>query len=172
METEHLYIENIEDIHLPTLHPLYLSDHVQAFNVFFKPSLVEYIQQIHKDEDIQYAIVLKETDLPIGTITLSKDVLRYHNKSITISYWLAKEKAKKGYMFEALDTLIDFIFNETSYEMISARVFTENIASMTLLEKLGFQEEGCLKKAYLKDNQYLDEYLYIIEKPSEDGLKD
>ena len=49
-------------------------------------------------------------------------------------------------MYESLKIVIDKLF-EQGIEVISARVFEDNFASKKLLEKLGFELEGCLKKA-------------------------
>ena len=43
---------------------------------------------------------------------------------------------------------------------ITAHVFARNAASARVLEKCGFQQEGYLKKHYLKDGQFLDARLY------------
>ena len=47
---------------------------------------------------------------------------------------------------------------------IYAPVFTRNEASASLLLKIGFTREGCLRKAIKKDNRYLDEYVFSILK--------
>ncbi|MFQ7170835.1 MAG: GNAT family N-acetyltransferase [Thomasclavelia ramosa] len=46
-------------------------------------------------------------------------------------------------MYEALQAIIIKLFEQEID--ISARVFKENTASARLLEKLGFQYEGCLR---------------------------
>ena len=64
-----------------------------------------------------------------------------------MSYWLAEPYTHKGYMSEALRTMIEFLLHETDYRIISCRVFAENEASIKLLQKLGFTQEGYLKQA-------------------------
>jgi ribosomal-protein-alanine N-acetyltransferase len=54
-------------------------------------------------------------------------------------------------MSEALRTLIPFGFNEIEMHRIQASVFPENTASIRLLEKFGFQQEGILRQyTYIK----------------------
>ena len=43
---------------------------------------------------------------------------------------------------------------------IIAHVFTHNPASARVLEKCGFQQEGFLRKHFLKDGQFIDARLF------------
>jgi RimJ/RimL family protein N-acetyltransferase len=45
---------------------------------------------------------------------------------------------------------------------ITAHVFVHNHASARVLEKCGFEQEGLLRKHYLKDGKYLDARLYSL----------
>jgi len=45
---------------------------------------------------------------------------------------------------------------------ITAHVFSHNAASARVLEKCGFQEEGFLRKRFLKDGQFIDARLFAL----------
>ena len=47
---------------------------------------------------------------------------------------------------------------------ITAHVFADNPASARVLEKCGFQQEGFLRKHFLKDGQFLDARLFALVK--------
>lgn len=49
-------------------------------------------------------------------------------------------------MTEALDAILDLGFNKMELNRIEAVVMPENSASIKLLEKLGFHNEGLLKE--------------------------
>src|SRR6184192_767236 len=49
---------------------------------------------------------------------------------------------------------------ELSLAKITAHVFAHNLASARVLEKCGFQQEGLLRKHFLKDGAYLDARLF------------
>lgn len=49
-------------------------------------------------------------------------------------------------MTEALRVVIDFAFRQLGQHRIQAEVFPENTASLRVLDKLGFQEEGLLRQ--------------------------
>lgn len=88
----------------------------------------------------------KKTNKVIGCIFVGEDSLRYETNSKCLSYYLSESYARKGLMSEALESLISLLFDQ-GIELVSARVFKENIASIRLLEKLGFRHEGILRKA-------------------------
>ncbi|NHN31815.1 GNAT family N-acetyltransferase [Paenibacillus agricola] len=90
---------------------------------------------------------LKDSRL-IGTIMLMptrgtfEDVPRY---PLTISYDLQKDLWNNGIMTEALKAVLDFSKENIGHHRIQAEVLSENAASLKILKKLGFQEEGLLK---------------------------
>jgi ribosomal-protein-alanine N-acetyltransferase len=73
-----------------------------------------------------------------------------------IGYWMARPYWGKGYMTAVVRRACEFAFSEWGLVKISASVFPFNTASMRVLEKCGFVQEGYLRKQYLKDENYLD----------------
>ncbi len=63
-----------------------------------------------------------------------------------ISYDLARMYWNRGIMTEAVRAIVQFGFEYMNLNRIQAIVVSENIASLHLLEKLGFQEEGILRE--------------------------
>lgn len=53
---------------------------------------------------------------------------------------------RNGYGFSAAKKVVDFGFNEMGLCRINANCFTANTASMSLLKKLGFTQEGVQRK--------------------------
>jgi ribosomal-protein-alanine N-acetyltransferase len=51
-------------------------------------------------------------------------------------------------------------FEEFGLVKITAHVFSHNTASARVLEKCGFQQEGFLRKHFLKDGQFIDARLF------------
>jgi ribosomal-protein-alanine N-acetyltransferase len=47
---------------------------------------------------------------------------------------------------------------------VTAHVFSHNPASARVLEKCGFQEEGFLRKHFLKDGRFIDARLFALLK--------
>jgi [ribosomal protein S5]-alanine N-acetyltransferase len=64
----------------------------------------------------------------------------------SIGYELARPFWRQGIMIEALKAIINLGFDEMDLNRIEAVVLPENTASIKLLEKLGFENEGVLKE--------------------------
>jgi RimJ/RimL family protein N-acetyltransferase len=57
-----------------------------------------------------------------------------------------------------------FAFEDFGLTKITAHVFAHNPASARVLEKSGFQQEGYLRKHFLKDGQFVDARLFALLK--------
>jgi RimJ/RimL family protein N-acetyltransferase len=77
-----------------------------------------------------------------------------------VGYWLAKPFWGRGIMTVVVQSACRYAFEEFALVKITAHVFAANPASARVLEKCGFEQEGYLKKHYLKDGRYLDAWLY------------
>lgn len=73
-----------------------------------------------------------------------------------ISYSLLKAYQGQGLMREALSAVIDFMLREKRFFRVEALVSPTNTASIALLEKLGFAQEGLQRKKFLLGNQRHD----------------
>ena len=77
-----------------------------------------------------------------------------------LGYWLAKPYWNQGTMTEAVKKICNFGFNKFHLIRITAHVFSFNTGSSRVLEKVGFQLEGTLRKHYKKDGNLVDGKLY------------
>lgn len=83
------------------------------------------------------ALALKETDEMIGEI-----VVMPQEDTFSLGYTLHYAHHRKGYAFEALSALIEYLHGlQPGWEFISF-VHPDNIASKGLLEKLGYGDLG------------------------------
>jgi ribosomal-protein-alanine N-acetyltransferase len=81
-----------------------------------------------------------------------------------IGYWLAKPYWGRGIMTEVVRAACAFAFEQFGLVKITAGVFADNSASARVLEKCGFQQEGYLRKHYLKAGQFIDARLFALLK--------
>jgi RimJ/RimL family protein N-acetyltransferase len=65
-------------------------------------------------------------------------------------------------MTEAVRALTRWGFENFDLSRIYAGVLEWNPASMRVLEKAGYQFEGRLRKAVIKENRVMDEFIYAI----------
>ncbi len=79
-------------------------------------------------------------------IYLNEDKLRHKVESLCLAYYMNQKDTGKGYMSEALNVMIDYIFSHTTTEIISVKVFKGNKDSAKLIERLHFIYEGCIRE--------------------------
>ena len=107
---------------------------------------------------IRWAIVLREkTDYVIGSCGFYK--LDKGNRSVEIGYDLHPAYWRQGIMTEVLSTVIDFAYSGDFFfpvNRIQAVTYLDHAASIGLLKKLGFQEEGIRREAGYWKDQYHD----------------
>lgn len=79
-----------------------------------------------------------------------------------IGYSLNEKYRGKGYMLEALKSVIDHGFNEMKLNRIEAFIKPDNAPSKRIIEKLGFKKEGVLREHYKSENQIHDSVVYSL----------
>jgi RimJ/RimL family protein N-acetyltransferase len=77
-----------------------------------------------------------------------------------IGYWLAKPYWGRGIMTAVVQRLCQHAFDEFGLVKIIAHIFVGNSGSARVLEKCGFQEEGFLRKHFVKDGNPIDARLF------------
>jgi RimJ/RimL family protein N-acetyltransferase len=79
-----------------------------------------------------------------------------------VGYWLAKPYWGRGIMTAVVQRVCRHAFEAFGLVKITAHVFPHNPASARVLEKCGFQEEGFLRKHFLKDGRFIDARLFAL----------
>lgn len=125
------------------------SEYVLRYNAMEPISLKEVLDQLAEDRESDRAFYLEERTGKklVGGVWLAEDPLRHGGLALCLEYFLGEEFAGQGLMTEALDAIVQYGFSRWEVELLSARVFRENVGSRRVLEKLGFTREGILRKA-------------------------
>lgn len=110
----------------------------------------------------RFGVVFKDTNKVIGMMGL--EGISQINKNAELGYWIGKKYWRMGIGADALKLVVDYGFKTLKLHKIYARVYHPNIKSAKLLEKGGFQLEGCLKEQTYKHKQWYDELRYGIIK--------
>ena len=80
-----------------------------------------------------------------------------------ISYYLLSEFCGQGIMSEALEPVVEFGLEEMRLHRIQALISPDNVASIRVIEKLGFHREGCLRKShYSQQRDWVDKISYSL----------
>jgi ribosomal-protein-alanine N-acetyltransferase len=116
----------------------------------------------NNNEGITWHISLKDDpEKLVGTIGLWR-IIKQHYRA-EIGYMLHPQLWGRGFMREALDAVIDFGFN-IQLHSIEAHINPSNIASASILEKMGFIREAYFKEDYYFRGKFLDSAIYSLLK--------
>ena len=108
-------------------------------------ALIELITSMVAASDaVQWAITLKESDTFIGLIGFWRIVKEHHCGEL--GYMLAREHWGKGYISEAIGTVVPFGFSTLDFHRVEAITRPGNVASIHALEKNGFVREAHFKE--------------------------
>ena len=91
-----------------------------------------------------FAIVNKQNDYLIGTISLYNTALRKYNKAKSLGFSLSSKYWNKGIMTEAVKLMIEYAFTKTDCEILEVGHHSDNYASKRVIEKCGFNYDGRL----------------------------
>ena len=116
---------------------------------------------LQQDRDPVEKFAICSADGPIGGIglTLRERDLQH---SAELGYWLGKSFWGRGIATAAARAVTGYAFRDLELLRIDALVLTENMASIRVLEKAGFQREGLLRQVELKQGVPMDHFLYAI----------
>jgi len=169
LETERLILRqfNIDDIE-PVFNNWVNDDEVTHYlswpthkdkNVT-KDVLENWIKNYPKNDFYQWAIVQKEINEPIGTISVvdKNDEIQM----IEIGYCIGKKWWNKGITSEALNALIKYFFEDIKVNRIEAWHDINNPNSGKVMAKCGMKYEGTLRQSRKNNTGINDHAVYGI----------
>lgn len=105
--------------------------------------------------DLIFAIVDTETDQHVGNVTLNR--INWINRTADTGLIIGRKEFRgKGNAFEAWSLVLEYAFLRLGLRKIIAGAVIDNVASITILKKLGFKIEGTFRQEFLVDGEYKD----------------
>ncbi len=106
----------------------------------------------------QFGVFWRETNQLVGDIGLSL----VDAQQAEIGYTISPNWQRRGLAKTAVSRLLTYLFTERHIHRVIATADSENIASITLLTKLGFRQEGHFVESYKVDDTWHDEVQYAL----------
>jgi RimJ/RimL family protein N-acetyltransferase len=117
----------------------------------------------------QFALEYKATGLLVGDFMLKT---QDDKRLAEIGYTLAYTFQGQGLASEAATAVIDFAFNTLNMHRLSATVDPRNLASVKLLERLGFRKEAHFVKSVWFKGAWADDVVYgLLEREWKNKLR-
>lgn len=115
---------------------------------------------LHIDNGVAWGVTLKGSDQLIGGCRFKS--WEKKSKVSEIAYEMHPDYWNRGLMTEAVRAAIAYGFDVANLNRIEAWVATENVASIKVLEKVGFQYEGTQRERYFWNDRYHDMDFYSL----------
>jgi RimJ/RimL family protein N-acetyltransferase len=171
METERLILRRPRKDDAPAIFSAYAQDTEVTRYMTWRPHknveatyhIVQLMLKLWDEgKDYSYVITLKNADSAIGMIAMHPEGFR-----VAIGYVLARQYWGKGYITEAAQTVTDWLLAQPDIYRVFATCDIENPASARVMEKIGMQREGILRRYIVHPNispEPRDSYMYAIVK--------
>jgi ribosomal-protein-alanine N-acetyltransferase len=119
--------------------------------------LLAYAKDFRDGACYPYFIFDSSAGALVGGATLS-NIRRGSSQAASLGYWMGAPYAGRGYMRDAVATLLPVAFGPLRLHRIEAATMLTNAASIRVLESCGFEREG-LARSYLKINGRWEDHL-------------
>ena len=114
---------------------------------------------VNSNARINWAMTVKGSDKLIGIIGYVG--VNHDSNRAEVGYVINQQYERKGYMYEALQAVLDYGFDMMQVHTVEAVIRTENSPSVQLVEKAGFSREAMFRD-YINFNGYHNAYVYTL----------
>jgi ribosomal-protein-alanine N-acetyltransferase len=127
----------------------------------FRARMRRYARDVRADAAYPYFIYRRSDGVLIGGLTLGQ-VRRGVAQATSLGYWMGEPYAGKGHMTDAVRALAPFVFQTLRLRRIEAACLPNNVASVRLLERVGFVREGYARSYLCIAGEWRDHLLYAL----------
>ena len=124
--------------------------------------LNEWTASYEKPDFYQWAIVPKDINEPIGSISVVST--NEKTQMAEIGYCIGRSWWNQGITSEALRAVIDFMFDQVGANRIQAKHDVNNPHSGLVMKKCGMKYEGTLRSAAVNNQGVCDVSIYALLK--------
>lgn len=169
LETKRLLLREIRQEDTEAVFSILSDEEVMRYYDRLPLTSVQEAQQIiewhqrrfESGEAIRWGITIKGENHLIGNCGYSWNL---GHRFAEIGYVLSRTYWNQGIITEALRAILQFGFEMRNLHRVEAEVLPGNVASIRVLQKLGFQEEGVLRERILVNDQFYDVKLFSLLK--------
>ncbi|MCT2536884.1 GNAT family N-acetyltransferase [Aquibacillus koreensis] len=171
LETDRLHLVQIKDEYTQSYYEIMSRNDVTKYygmdSLKSKEEARQFIDFFQKAYDeqraIRWGIVIKESGEFIGTVGLNN--LNTSKKKAEIGYELHPTFWRKGFTNEVVKEVLQYSFEELELYRVGAVTYPQNEASIQLLKRLSFVQEGLLRGYLYQDQQSHDALIFSLIEP-------
>ncbi len=161
-----VYLDNPDDFDAIILHRIFMGSEPERLTCrpisdFSEKEIILRYRGRKNEVNLRDFVIRRTGDnCLLGRITYFD--LNPRNRSAEIGFLIAPEYRRKGYASEALRLLLRHLFEELGINKVMAQTGEYNEASIALLKKLGFKQDGRLRQHHEIDGKLYDDLLFSI----------
>ncbi len=121
----------------------------------------ESIYQARENREYSFGIFSHDSNQLIGHISIYS-IKRLPFLSALVGYSMDEEFIGRGIASEAVRLITTFGFEQLRLHRVEAYVAPDNVGSLRVLEKAGFEKEGLLKQFLFINGEWKDHYYYAL----------
>lgn len=127
----------------------------------YRSRMRRYARDARADSAYPFFIFRQSDGELLGGLTLGQ-VRRGVAQATSLGYWMGAPFAGQGHMTDAVRTVVPFVFQTLRLRRIEAACLPANAASISLLERVGFQREGYARSYLCIAGEWRDHLLYAM----------
>lgn len=127
----------------------------------FRRRVRRYVRDMREDQAYPLFVYRSTDDTLVGGLTLS-NIRRGVAQACSLGYWIGAPHARQGYMSRAVAAVVPFVFETLQLHRLEAACLPDNAASISLLRKCGFVEEGYARRYLRINGVWQDHILFAI----------
>lgn len=167
LETPRIILESLLESHAAILFPSLLDARMYQFIPQEPPTSKEALAANYrarsrgtspdgKETWLNWAMRLRETETYVGTL----EVTIYPDGRAHLAYFVFPDFQRQGYAKEGCERVIKFLFEDRDVRCVLAEMDTRNLASVHLVETLGFERVSTKENADFFKGEMSHEYCY------------
>lgn len=121
-----------------------------------------FLRFFTQPEFLSWAIIPQAQNTVVGMVFLHS--FSKHHRKAELAFNLARTHWKRGLVTEAACTALDFAFQHLSLHRVEATCMPANRGARRVVEKLGMQYEGTMRKSHMRYDGAHDMDLFAILK--------
>jgi RimJ/RimL family protein N-acetyltransferase len=156
-EGELVRLRAIEESDLPLINEGIWNPEVSRFLSMAWPQPValtrEWWEHRRKADGVAFVIETLAGEF-VGGVSLEE--VTYRSRVAVLGIWIGEPHWSRGYGTDAVRRICRFGFNEMNLQRVALAVYDNNPRGRRAYEKVGFKEEGRLRRAHFIDGDYVD----------------
>ncbi|MBW4572683.1 MAG: GNAT family N-acetyltransferase [Tolypothrix carrinoi HA7290-LM1] len=167
LETSRLLLEPLLASHAANIYEQLLDERLYQFIPQEPPTSLQVVETRYralssrlspdgKEAWLNWVVRLRTQNTYVGTL----EATVHTNRTATIAYMIFPPFWRQGYAKEGCERILNHLFKYYGVSVVAAEIDTRNIASIGLIESLGFQRVSVQSNADFFKGAVSDEYRY------------